>query len=74
MINLLDIEMRGRMRRMTLGSRLVYIGLAWGRLRADTNSVKRKSFKQSVWRLVGSRARRCANVQLLGRRQRPEDP
>jgi hypothetical protein len=42
MISLLDIEMRGRMRRMTLGSRLGFIGLVWGRLRVNTNSAKRE--------------------------------
>ena len=44
MINLLDIEMRDRMRRMTPGSRLGFIGPAWGRLRVSTSSVKCKSY------------------------------
>ena len=42
MINLLDIGMRGRMRRMTLGSRLAFIGLVWGRLRVNTSSARRE--------------------------------
>lgn len=42
MISLLDIEMRGRMRRMTLDSRLDFTGLVWGRLRVNTSCVKRE--------------------------------
>lgn len=41
MMSLLDIGMRGRMRRMTLGSRLGSIDLVSERLRANTSSVKR---------------------------------
>ena len=41
-MSLLDIGMRGRMRRMTLGSKLVFIDLVSERLRANTSSVKRE--------------------------------
>jgi hypothetical protein len=42
MISLLDIEMRGRMQRMTLGSRLGFTGLVWARSRVNTSCVKRE--------------------------------
>jgi hypothetical protein len=44
MTSLFDIETRGRTRKMTLGSKLASIDPVSGRLRVNTNFVRRKLF------------------------------